>query len=247
MTRELEFLSLMEYPGRVIIIGADKGGENAVVVYAITGRSPSSQARKIVLENNRMLVIPTEKTVVKGGNPDLLIYPALSISRGIAVSNGKQTADIMASLHSQRKPGEILRSALSKWEYEPDAPSYTPRISGCILPSGAAALCIIRRAEDGSSQRDFFDSPLRAGRGKILATYSGENKDPLPAFSGSPADCFLEWGSAEQTACAVYDALGAAEKNRDFRVAVACVFSRNLKKNRFSQAIINRQERNVRR
>ena len=245
MTQELEFLSAMEYPGRVIIIGSDPAGENAVVVYAITGRSSSSQARKIIVENNHLLVIPTDEAVVKEGNPDLLIYPAISISGGIVVSNGKQTGDILAGLHSQRIPLEILRAALSRWDYEPDPPAFTPRISGCLNASGEAALSIIRRDEDGSSHRDYFDCSLRPGFGKIITTYAGTNMDPLPSFSGVPVDCVLKRDSAGEMAEAVYTALGAKEKTRDFRVAVACVFVKDLGKNRYTLAIINRHERTV--
>jgi IMP cyclohydrolase len=245
MIQELEFLSAMEYPGRLIIIGSDPAGENAVVVYAITGRSSSSQARKIIVENNHLLVIPTDETAVKEGNPDLLIYPAISISGGIVVSNGKQTGDILAGFHSQRKPLEILRSALSGWEYEPDAPAFTPRISGCLNASGDAALGIIRRAEDGSSRRDYFEWFLRPGLGKIVTTYAGTDMDPLPSFSGAPVECAMKRETAGEMAESVYTALGAKEITKDFRVAVACVFVRDLEKNRYTLAIINRHERTV--
>jgi IMP cyclohydrolase len=245
MKQELEFLSDMEYPGRVIIVGSDPAGENTVVVYAITGRSSSSQARKIIIENNHLLVIPTDEAAVKQGNPDLLVYPAISISGGIVVSNGKQTGDILAGLNSQRKPREILRSALSRWDYEPDPPAFTPRSSGCLSSPGEAALSIIRRAEDGSSRRDYFEWSLKAGRGKIVTTYAGTDMDPLPSFPGSPVDCVLTGETAGEMAETVYAALGAKEKKKDFRVAVACVFVKDLEKNRYTLAIINRHERTV--
>ena len=41
-------LAGLEYPGRLIVIGAPEGGAGAAIVYAITGRSPSSQARRLV-------------------------------------------------------------------------------------------------------------------------------------------------------------------------------------------------------
>lgn len=244
MRQELKFLSDMEYPGRVIILGSDPSGENSVIVYAITGRSSSSQARKIVFKKNNLLVVPTDDAAVKKGNPDLLIYPAISIEQGAAISNGKQTNDILANLRIQHHPLEILRSALSRWDYESDAPAYTPRISGCVMPSGAAALSIVRRAADANSSRDYFDCPLRPGRGYIVTTYSGKNIDPLPSFSGGPQNCVLKWDSAAETAQAVYDALGTEDKIRDFRVSVACIFAKKLEMNIYSKSIINRNERN---
>ena len=63
MTKELEPLIEKDYPGRVIIIGSDKTGKNVVVLYAITGRSPSSQARKIEFSDHKFLVKPTDRDV----------------------------------------------------------------------------------------------------------------------------------------------------------------------------------------
>jgi hypothetical protein len=39
-------LTSLEYPGRLIVIGAPRQSGKAGIVYAITGRSPSSQARR---------------------------------------------------------------------------------------------------------------------------------------------------------------------------------------------------------
>jgi IMP cyclohydrolase len=243
MIKGLELLSGMEYPGRVILIGADPPGKNAVVVYAVTGRSRSSQARKIVAENKHFLVVPTDEAVLKEGNHDLLIYPAICVSKGIVVSNGKQTGDILAGLHSRRKPLDVLRSALSRWDYEPDPPSYTPRICGCLMPSGQAALGIVRRVGDGRTQRDFYDFSIKAGFGKVLTTYAGENREPLPSYAGAPGEIEVNLNSAEEMAEAVYTCLGGKKREGDFRVAVACVFGKDLKKNLFTFSIVNRHER----
>ena len=133
--------------------------------------------------------------------------------------------------------------SLTKWDYEPDAPAYTPRIGGCVLPSRDAALSIIKRREDGSSQREYFEIPMVPGQARLMATYSGENRDPLPSFSGGPETVFLKERTAENTAEAVYKALKPKSKNKDFRVAVACVFAQDLIKNLYTMAIINRHER----
>ena len=158
MSKGLKNLSSKEYPGRVIIIGQDNSGENTVVIYVITGRSPSSQARKLDYDRNTIWVKPTDKKILKKGNIDLLIYPAIFIlSQGIAVSNGKQTKDIKTCLEQSQNTAEILALALQKWSFEPDAPTYTPRISGCVLSQKRAAFSQIKRAFDGSSEKTIFE------------------------------------------------------------------------------------------
>jgi IMP cyclohydrolase len=241
----LDSLKAMEYPGRLIILGKDESGKNEVVVYAITGRSPSSQARKLVLEDDTIWAKPTDEELIKKGNIDLLIYPAIFLSKGIAVSNGKQTTDIKTWLVQRQNPVDVLASAMHKWDYEPDPPTFTPRISGCILPHKNASLCIIKRGEDGSSVRKFFEVPLTFGKGKMISTYEGENKDPLPAFIGEPVDIEIKSKKADELAEAVYSALEPEEGEEDFRVSVACVFSSNLSSDEYEVFIINKHERRM--
>jgi len=243
MQKGLENLEAMEYPGRVIIIGKDNSGENIIVIYAITGRSSSSQARKLIMEKGAVWTKPTDETILRRGNIDLLVYPAIYVVKGIAVSNGRQTEDIIEHLYQSQSPPEVLRSALEHWDYEPDAPNFTPRISGCILPEEKAALSIIKRASDGSSIKSIYEIPLISGRGKMITTYNGENQEPLPSFSGEPLDAGFEEQSVEDVAEAVYQALAPKKQGKDYRVAVACLFSKDLAENEYEVHIINRHER----
>jgi IMP cyclohydrolase len=243
MEKGLESLEAMEYPGRIIIIGKDKPGRNVVVTYAITGRSPSSQARKLVIENGTVWTRPTDETTLQKGNLDLLVYPAIWIEKGIAVSNGKQTEDIRKNLSQSQSLKEILLSSLEHWDYEPDAPNFTPRISGCILSSEKAVLSIIKRDSDGSAVKSIFEFPLLSGQGKMITTYNGENIEPLPSFRGEPLEVGIQGLKAERVAEAVYQALNPKKPGKDFRVAVACMFSRDLAQNEFEAYIINRYER----
>ena len=75
MTKGLEAIS-GEYHGRIIILGRAESGEN-VVAYAVTGRSPSSRARKFELEGEAIKTAPTNLQDLNTGNPALLIYPAI--------------------------------------------------------------------------------------------------------------------------------------------------------------------------
>jgi IMP cyclohydrolase len=233
----------MAYPGRVIIIGKDPTGENVVVVYSITGRSPSSQARKILFENNRAMVKPTDEALLAHGDAELLIYPAIFAARRVSVSNGRQTPAIHAVWDPEIGPAELLCRALGKWSYEPDFPNFTPRISGCVISPDSAGLSIIKRIRGGGSLKSTFEFPLIPGKGKMIATYTGENTDPLPSFQGEPRDVTLAGVTPRKTAEAIYAALGPAQSEQDFRVATACVFIRDLEHEIFAKAVINRHER----
>jgi IMP cyclohydrolase len=242
MNKDLSALRNKDYPGRLIIVGRDRPDKNAIVIYAITGRSPSSQARRIDITAEGAWVRPTDEKILKEGNRELLIYPAILYGRGIAVSNGRQTSDIKDNLYLELDPADILSSALLHWEYEPDAPTYTPRISGCVLPDGKAALSLIKRNEEGSSSRNYFKVPMLPGKGKMISTYSGINREPLPSFEGEPEDVHLIYDTAEETAKAVDLALRAPKPGQDFRVAVVCVFLRDLTTAEFDISVINRSE-----
>ncbi len=233
-----------EYPGRLIIIGQEETTEKVLVVYAITGRSVSSQARKMEREEDAIWVKPTDKDLIKKGNIDLLIYPSVfCLSHGIAISNGKQTVDIMACLGQSESAAEILAFALKNWNYEPDAPTFTPRISGCILSNKSAALSLIRKAPDGSSLRNIYEFSVVPGKGNMIMTYEGDNRDPLPSFEGEPQEVEIKDSTSQEVADRIYGSLAPKEGGQDFRVSVACVFEIDMLSNKFDTHIINRAER----
>ena len=234
-------LSRMIYPGRLLALGRDRADKHHVVLYAITGRSPSSQARRLVEESGAVWTKPTDLDTLKKGNPELLVYPAIVFSHGIAVSNGRQTADIDPS--SVSGPVSALDAGLRAWTYEPDAPIHTPRISGCITPSGAAAVSLLKRGLDGEPLRSFHELALQPGRGAFIATYAGDNREPLASFAGEPQDLEFTEDSPEATAKAAYAALRPEGRPDDFRVAVACVFAPRADLSRPRLAVINRHER----
>jgi IMP cyclohydrolase len=233
----------LEYPGRLIVIGASAAGPD-VIVYAITGRSPSSQARRLVHRDGGVWVQPTDEATLKQGHVDLLVYPAILIGpNGIAVSNGKQTADIRDRLKPGLAPVAALAEALVGWDFEPDAPIFTPRISGA-LTGGAAALSVLRRGPSGQTLRNYYEVGLKAaGQGRLVSTYEGPNLDPLPVFRGEPRFVDLPGATAAETAAAVDLSLEPAGPAKDFRVAVACVFLPRGGPSRADVHIINRHER----
>ncbi len=237
-------LSGLEYPGRLIIIGAPRQGGKAVIIYAITGRSPSSQARRLALRDGGIWVQPTDEETLKKGNVDLLVYPAVLFAQaGIAVSNGKQTADIRDGLIPGADPIAALSKALAAWDYEPDAPIFTPRISGCLV-GGKAGLSVVRRGPASETVRSYHEVGLRPGVGRLVSTYEGPNADPLPVSKGEAHFVAgLAGATAAETAETIYRDLTPAAGGRDFRVAVACVFVPPAEPDRIDVHIINRHER----
>ncbi len=243
MDNLLPGLTALEYPGRLIVIGAPAGDGRAAVLYAITGRSPSSQARKLVHRDHGVWVQPTDEATLRQGNVELLVYPAVLFGRaGLAVSNGRQTADVRDRLESGAPPVAALAAALAAWDFEPDAPIFTPRISGG-LAGGAAALSVVRRGPAGETLRNYYEIGLRPGEGRLVSTYEGPNAAPLPVFMGEPRFLALAGASAAALAAAAYDGLGPAAGGPDFRVAVAAVVLPLDDPGRAEVHIINRHER----
>ncbi len=209
----------MVYPGRVIIIGRTPSGRHDVVIYAVTGRSPSSRARRLVLDDDGAIhTLATDHQALRGGNEKLLLYTCLRpFPGGLAVSNGAQT-DLIAETArglAEKQAVEILMQAFRRphlvsgvdvTTYEPDAPAFTSRISGCL--AGDAGLAIVRRLPGGDPQREYFAVPPKPSRGLLVATYAGENRDPLPSFPGDPLEVGLAGKTPREMADAVFQALG---------------------------------------
>ncbi|MEK6859021.1 MAG: IMP cyclohydrolase [Nanoarchaeota archaeon] len=243
----LEALAERPYPGRFIVLGENDAGAG-VVVYGITGRSPPSQARRLVIHGEprspRVEVEVTDTEVLRTGKPELLVYPAMISSgtaptREISVSNGAQTATIAE--HWGFTALEALQKGHAKWEYEPDIPNFTPRISGRLNLFGdrnkEAFLGIIRRGTDVLPRRAFYEVPLTAGRGEFISTYDGQDCNPVQPFRGEPLAVAIPGATPEQTARYFYEAFAPAGE-KDFRVSVACMYL--SRENNLLVGIVNR-------
>ncbi len=174
------------YPGRGIMIGKSQDGKHAVAVYFIMGRSENSRNRVFV---NDGLGIRTQAfDESKLTDPSLIIYaPVRVLGNKTIVTNGDQTDTIYEGLNNQLTFEQALRSR----EFEPDAPNYTPRISGVIKQEGENfnyALSILKSAngDPASCQRFTFTykNPIN-GQGHFIHTYQGAG-NPLPSFEGEP-------------------------------------------------------------
>ena len=121
-------LSSTSYPGRGIVIGRSADGKKAVTAYFIMGRSENSRNRLFVTEGEG--IRPEAYDPSKLSDPSLIIYaPVRVLGNKTIVTNGDQTDTIYELMNQQQTFEQALRTR----EFEPDAPNYTPRISGIIL------------------------------------------------------------------------------------------------------------------
>lgn len=173
------------YPGRGILLGHSEDGKSAVAAYFIMGRSENSRNR-IFAEDGEG--IRTEAfDPAKLTDPSLIIYHPVRVAQNqgkqvTIVTNGDQTDTIYDALAG----GGTFEEALRSRTFEPDAPNYTPRISG-VLDKGYR-LSILKSADGNpaSVQRFFYEYPTPvAGEGHFIHTYRCDG-DPIPSFSGEP-------------------------------------------------------------
>ena len=181
------YLSGNTYPGRGLLIGWHCDGQNAVIAYFIMGRSESSRNRVFVKDGSGLRTRPYDMS--KSVNPSLEIYsPVRILGNQTIISNGDHTDTIMEYLRDGKGFTEAMRSR----EYEPDAPTYTPRIAGLMTKSNngfSYRLSILKASESTQKtcQRFFYeyDTPV-IGEGHLIHTYKTDGTPVIPSFVGEP-------------------------------------------------------------
>ena len=179
----LEHISNNSYPGRGIVLGRNLDGM-WIAIYWIMGRSDNSRNR-IFTYSTKDSVLSTEAanpSLVK--DPSLIIYNAMrGIGHNIIVSNGSQT-DV---IYNKLMLGSSFQTSLEHERYEPDAPNYTPRISGYIDRNvNSISLSIIKRNHTNDVDHCFYRySNIPLGVGYCITTYMSDG-DPLPSFQSDP-------------------------------------------------------------
>ena len=173
------------YPGRGILLGRSADGARAVVAYFIMGRSENSRNRVFVPDGEGIRTQAFDPAKLK--DPSLIIYsPVRVLDNATVVTNGDQTDTVYRFLQQ----GGTFEDALRTRTFEPDAPNFTPRISGLVTVGEKFGyrLSILKSADGDPScvERFFFeyDNPP-AGRGHFIHTYRCDG-DPLPSFEGEP-------------------------------------------------------------
>lgn len=174
------------YPGRGILIGKSKNGKYAVTAYFIMGRSENSRNRVFVEDGKGIRTEAYDPS--KLTDPSLIIYaPVRVLGNKTIVTNGDQTDTIYELMDKQQTFEQALRTR----EFEPDAPNYTPRISGILHVQNGTynyALSILKSNHgDPSCCNRFtfaYNHPV-AGEGHFIHTYQCDG-NPLPSFEGEP-------------------------------------------------------------
>lgn len=180
-----ELIKGNSYVGRGIVIGESENGKNAVFAYFIMGRSENSRNRIFKEEGEDITIYPFDESKVE--DPSLIIYsPVRRAGNCVIVTNGDQTDTVYDYLSA----GKTFEQALETRCFEPDAPNFTPRISGVLefKESGFTyKMSILKSAdEEGSAcnRYTFSYAPLK-GVGHFIHTYNCDG-NPIPTFTGEP-------------------------------------------------------------
>ena len=177
-----QLLKNNSYPGRGIIIGKSEDAKHAVIAYFIMGRSENSRNR-VFVENGKGIKTQAFDPALLS-DPSLIIYsPVRVINDQTIVTNGDQTDTIYNFIKSKK----TFEAALRTRAFEPDAPNYTPRISG-IVNGFDYKLSILKSAngDPDSCRRYFYEySNPKPGTGHFIHTYLCDG-NPIPSFEGEP-------------------------------------------------------------
>ncbi len=174
------------YPGRGIVIGKSDDGQNAVIAYFIMGRSSNSRNRVFVEDGDGIRTQAFDESKLE--DPSLIIYAPVRVYEDkTIVTNGDQTDTV----YNGFAKGLTFEQSLRSRAFEPDAPNYTPRISGVVEPKAGdfSYMMSILKSNcgdpNGCDRITFsYDHP-KAGEGRFIHTYLGDG-DPLPSFEGEP-------------------------------------------------------------
>lgn len=174
------------YPGRGIVIGRTADGTKAAAAYFIMGRSENSRNRIFAEDGEGIRTQAFDES--KLTDPSLIIYaPVRVLGTDTIVTNGDQTDTIFEGL----KKGLTFEESLRSREFEPDAPNYTPRISGVMhVKDGVYGYEMsILKSNNGNPEAcnryTFNYENCVAGEGHFIHTYMCDG-NPLPSFEGEP-------------------------------------------------------------
>ena len=172
------------YPGRGIVIGKTKDGKKAVTAYFIMGRSNNSRNRVFVEDEEGIRTQAFDPSKLE--DPSLIIYaPVRVLGNKTIVTNGDQTDTIYEGMDKQLTFEQSLRTR----EFEPDAPNYTPRISGIMHVENGKYNYAMLKSNNGNTEACnrytfAYENPV-AGEGHFIHTYMHDG-NPLPSFEGEP-------------------------------------------------------------
>ena len=209
-----KLLSENTYPGRGIVIGKSLDGTKAMIAYFIMGRSENSRNRIFERFDGGMRTKAFDES--KLTDPSLIIYnPYLSADNGNVdiITNGDQTNTVYDFLQG----GKGFEDALATREFEPDAPNFTPRISGICyysFPESKFSYKLsILKSSNGRPEacnRYYYHYVPENGIGHFIHTYRCDG-NPIPSFYGEPEEVALP-NTAKELADLVWQNLNADNK-----------------------------------
>ncbi|MCI7329754.1 MAG: IMP cyclohydrolase [Lachnospiraceae bacterium] len=211
MVKLSEELKSTTYPGRGIVIGRSADNQYAVTAYFIMGRSENSRNRVFVEDGEGIRTQAFDPAKLE--DPSLIIYAPVRVNHFYTVvTNGDQTDTIVDGMTNGKTFEESLRSRC----FEPDAPNYTPRISGLmhvLTGNFDYQMSILKSANgDPSECRRYtfsYDNP-KAGQGHFIHTYMGDG-NPLPSYEGEPTEVDIT-GDIDEFTKSVWESLNEDNK-----------------------------------
>lgn len=213
MSTSISELEVNAYPGRGLVV-ARTPVDGLCVVYFMTGRSPASRDRALIVEGESVYA---RSRSVSAHDP-LRHYRAVAAGpEWCVVGNGDQVDTVASRLESSLPPAEAVQGI----EYEPDPPLRTPRIT-LVASSRAGTPVYVSAARasvlDPESTRlsCLTVNDLPEGVGVLTTTYftSGAEIDT----SRPPIEFATAARSAAELLSGVWDSLPV-----DLRVAAIAV------------------------
>lgn len=234
-TKLTETVKTNAYPGRGIVLGRSADGKKAVIAYFIMGRSENSRNRVFVEDGEGIRTQAFDESKME--DPSLIIYaPVRVLGNKTIVTNGDQTDTVYENMDKQMTFEQSLRSR----EFEPDAPNYTPRISGIVhVENGSCNFALsILKSDDGDPSSCLrynyaYNNPA-AGVGRFIHTYMSDG-NPLPSFEGEPEKVELE-GDIDAFTASLWDAL-----NTDNKVSLFTRFI-DIETGKYESRIVNKNK-----
>ncbi len=178
------------YPGRGIVAGLNEDETRFHILYWLMGRSENSRRRVLTVDGDRLRTEALDPGLVT--DPSLIIYTAMDNDHTYhVVSNGAQTDAVTREplLDHQILHGlALFRTMKGNWEYEPDKPNFTPRITAAYdAKVRELEISILRKSpfNRGCERALFSYQEFTPGIAYCVHTYQGDG-NPLPAFEGDP-------------------------------------------------------------
>ena len=222
------------YPGRGIIIGRTADGKKAVTAYFIMGRSSNSRNRVFVTEGEGIRTQTYDPSKLE--DPSLIIYaPVRVLGNKTIVTNGDQTYTV----YDLMKQGKTFEESRRTREFEPDAPNYTPRISGLMeIENGKYdfSMSILKSANGNPQACNRYTYSFEncvSGEGRFIHTYMGDG-NPLPSFEGEPKRVAIDTDDIDAFTDMVWNSL-----NEDNKVSLFVRFI-DIETGKYETKIVNK-------